>query len=506
MPARTPHELAVAESSNDAPLWQWLHAEIRGAILDGRLRRGMRVPATRALAHRYGVSRGTVVTAFEQLAAEGYLDGRVGDGTYVSARLPDDFTTPSRPPGAPNETRRRRPLSRLAGRLKLAPTSDARAPRPFRPDPAIDAFPVDLWTQIAGRRLRRATRTLLADADPRGYRPLREAVADYLGSARGVRCSADQVIIVAGIQHGLDLAIRVLLDPGTTVCLEDPCHPIVSAMFRALPARVVPGPVDDRGLDVERALRCCRRPRLIYTTPAHQFPLGPMMTVSRRLALLKWAAACGAWIFEDDYDSEYRYDGRPIPALQGIDRSGSVIFSGSFSKVLLPTLRLGYLVVPEDLVDKFAAARFMTDRHSSVLDQAVMCDFLTGGHFARHIRRMREIHATRLTALTAAIQDTLGDCAELAPSAAGISVIVWLRHPLDARLVAAAGAASGVEVTPLSDFVLSTPRPEGLLLGFAPYDSGQIADGVTRLARAIAECAKGGRPAQPRRHAQRGRE
>ena len=499
MAPRTTHELAVAERSNDAALWQWLYAEIRGAILDGRLRRGTRVPATRALAQRYGVSRGTVVSAFEQLNAEGYLDGRVGDGTYVSVRLPEDFTTPASSRGARNETRRPRQLSKLAGRLQPVPTYEATAPRPFRPDPPIDAFPTDLWTQIAGRRLRRATRTLLADADPRGYRPLREALADYLGSARGVRCSADQVIVVAGIQHGLDLAIRVLLDPGAAVCLEDPCHPIVSAMFRALPARVVPVPVDDRGLDVEAGIRGCRRPRLIYVTPAHQFPLGPMMTVGRRFALLEWAAKSDAWIFEDDYDSEYRYEGRPTPALQGIDRSGSVIFSGSFSKVLLPTLRLGYLVVPLELVDTFAAARFMTDRHSSVLDQAVMCEFLTGGHFARHIRRMREVHASRLNALTEAIQKKLADHAELPKTASGISAVVWLQQRLKARSVVAAAAANGVDVVAVSDFILSTRRPEGLVLGFAPYDSRLIEDGITRLARAIDQCANGVRHPASRR-------
>jgi GntR family transcriptional regulator / MocR family aminotransferase len=480
--------LALGERAGDAPLGQWLYDEIRAAILEGRLRRGTRVPATRALAQVYGVSRGTVVAAFEQLTAEGYLDGRVGDGTYVSTRLPDDFTTPACTPAAAHTGRRARRLSRLAGRLTLPPP-DTTARRPFRPEPAIDAFPIDLWTRIAGRRLRRATSTLLADADSRGYRPLRDALADYLGSARGVRCSPDQVIIVAGIQHGLDLAIRVLLDPGAAVCVEDPCHPIVSAMFRALPANLVAVPVDQKGLDIADGMRRCPRPQLIYTTPAHQFPLGPMMTVSRRLALLEWAAASGAWIFEDDYDSEYRYNGRPIPALQGIDRSDSVIFCGSFSKVLLPTLRLGYLVVPLELVDTFAAARFMTDRHSSVLDQAVMCDFLTGGHFGRHLRRMREVHAARLDALAGAIRSTLSGRVELAATGAGISAVAWLKRPFEARPVAQAAAALGVDVVPLSEFVVKTPRPEGLVLGFAPYDTRQIDEGVGRLARAIDGCA-----------------
>jgi len=478
-------ELAVADPVPETALWQWLYQEIRAGILDGRLRRGTRVPATRALAQRYGVSRGTVVTAFDQLTAEGYLDGRVGDGTYVSVRLPDDFTTPIPPkPAAPERGRRPR-LSRLAGRMISAPHAELTAPRPFRPEPAIDAFPIELWTQIAARRLRRASRTLLADADPRGYRPFREALADYLGSARGVRCSPDQVIVVAGIQHGLDLAIRVLVDPGQPVCLEDPCHPIVSAMFRALPAKLVPVPIDDAGLNVAAGIRRCRRPRLIYVTPAHQFPLGRMMTASRRLALLNWARQSGAWIFEDDYDSEYRYAGRPIPALQGFDRSQCVIFSGSFSKVLLPTLRLGYLVVPLDLVDKFAAARFMTDRHSSVLDQAVMCDFLTQGHFGRHIRRMRELHAARVDALAGTIKSRLSGLIELAPTIAGISTVGWLHGGLRAEAVSHAAAASGVDVVPVSRFVLSDSQPEGLVLGFAPYDPRQIEDGVNRLARAV---------------------
>jgi len=409
----------------------------------------------------------------------------VGDGTYVSVSLPDDFTTPASPNPAPARRQAPRRVSRLAERLMPPPAGCVTPTRPFRPEPAIDAFPIELWTRIAARRLRRATRTLLADADPRGYRPLREAVADYLGAARGVRCSADQVIIVAGIQHGLDLAIRGLLDPGDAVCIEDPCHPIVSAMFLALPVRIVPAPVDDEGLSVKTGVRRCRQPRLIYVTPAHQFPLGPMMTVSRRLELLDWARRAGAWIFEDDYDSEYRYVGRPVPALQGFDQGQSVIFSGSFSKVLLPTLRLGYLVVPPDLVDTFAAARYMTDRHSSVLDQAVMCDFLTEGHFARHIRRMRELHAVRAEALARAMDNRLRSLIELTPATAGISTIAWLKDGLRAENVVRAAATQNVEVVPLSHFVLSTPRPEALVLGFAPYAQQQIEEGVARLASAL---------------------
>lgn len=483
-------DLALAGPAPGAVLWDWLYQEIRAAILNGRLKRGMRLPSTRDLARRYALSRGTVITAFEQLHTEGYLDGRVGAGTYVNTRLPEDLLTAAGPSPAAAGTRKSAHVSRFARRLIPAPAVEVLPPRTFRPEPAVDEFPLGLWTRIAASRMRRATRQLLADTDSRGYRPLREAVADYLGSARGVVCTADQVIIVSGIQHGLDLTMRLLVDPGDPVCLEDPTHPIMTAMFKVLPARIVPVPVDDQGLDVESGARLCRRPRLICVTPAHQFPLGPTMTVNRRLALLEWARRVGAWVFEDDYDSEYRYAGQPIPALQGFDRGRSVIFSGSFSKVLLPSLRLGYLVVPPELVDKFAAARFITDRHSSVLDQAVMCDFLAEGHFGRHIRRMREMYAGRLAALAEAVQSKLKGLIELSETEAGILTVAWLKQRLQANTVARVAAAHQVETVPIGRFVLKKPRPEGLLLGFAPYDVRQIREGVDRLALALEAFSK----------------
>jgi GntR family transcriptional regulator/MocR family aminotransferase len=483
-------ELALGEQSPGAALWQWLYEELRAAILEGRLKRGMRLPATRVLAMRYGISRGTVVTAFEQLHAEGYVDGKVGAGTYVSTRLPEDFLTAAQHGSPINGPRKAPRISRFARRLSPAPSSDVPPPRAFRPEPALDEFPIDVWTQISARCLRRATRTLLADSDSRGYRPLRAAIAEYLGGARGVVCTADQVVIVSGIQHGLDLTMRLLVDPGDTVCLEDPCHPIVSGMFKVLPARIVAVPVDSQGFDICAAQRACRQPRLIYTTPAHQFPLGYTMSVNRRLALLDWACRAGAWVFEDDYDSEYRYEGRPFPALQGFDRGRSVIFCGSFSKVLLPSLRLGYLVVPPELVDKFSAARFMTDRHSSVLDQAAMCDFLREGHFGRHIRRMREMYASRLAALDDALTNKLEGLVELPKTEAGILTVAWLKHGLQANRTAQVAATHHVETIPLGRFVLKTPRPEALVLGFAPYDGNQIREAVERLARAVAACTE----------------
>jgi GntR family transcriptional regulator / MocR family aminotransferase len=351
--------------------------------------------------------------------------------------------------------------------------------------PSQDEFPVATWAQIAARCLRRASRKLLADSDCRGYRPLREVIAGYLREARSVTCTADEVVVVSGIQHGLDLAIRVLLDPDDSVCIEDPCYPIVASMFRALPARLVPVPVDNEGFDSREARRRCRGPKLVYVTPAHQFPLGSLMTVSRRLSLLEWASRVGAWIFEDDFDSEYRYAGRPVPALQGFDKRGLVIYSGSFSKVLLPSLRLGYLVVPSAIAGKFAAMRFLTDRHASVLEQAAMCEFIADGHFGRHIRRTRELYASRLTTLRDAVQRRLQGIVELPECNAGTYIAAWLKGGLRAEDVATAATAKNIDAMPVGRFVLRTPRPQGLLLGFAPYSSRQIRESVDVLATVI---------------------
>jgi GntR family transcriptional regulator / MocR family aminotransferase len=484
--AATTLDFPLADHRPGDKIWRWLYDAIRDAILSGRLKRGSRLPATRELAKQYGLSRGTVVMAFEQLHSEGYLEGRTGDGTYVNGSLPEDFLT-ARPIAIVDRrtARNRLALSRFASRLPKPPGVSSEPSRAFSAAPSPDEFPIATWAQITARCMRGATRRLLADGDCRGYRPLREAIASYLAEARGVRCTADEVIIVSGIQHGLDLTIRVLLDPDDAVCIEDPCFPIIASMFNALPAKIVPVPVDDEGFDALEARRRCRRPRLIYVTPAHQFPLGPMMPVSRRLSLLEWSSRTGAWIFEDDYDSEYRYSGRPVPALQGFDRRGVVIYSGSFSKVLLPSLRLGYLVVPSALVDKFAAARFLTDRHASVLDQAAMCEFITAGHFGRHIRRTRELYASRLMTLREAVHSKLAGVIDLRESDAGTHIAAWLRPGLHADAIASAAAAKNVDAVPIRRFVLRTPRPEGFLLGFAPYSPRQIREGIDVLAKVI---------------------
>jgi len=420
------------------------------------------------------------------------LEGNVGAGTYVNTLLPEDFLHAKRGAGTLAGARKLPPsLSQYAQRL--GPAADARnqPARAFRAaEAALDAFPITLWAQIASRRLRGATRTLLADVDPRGYRPLREAVSNYLGTARGVRCTTEQVIIVAGIQQGLDLTARLVLDPGDPVWVEDPCFFVVTAIFKALAAKIIPVPIDMNGLNVVEGQRRCDRAKLAYVTPAHQFPLGVTMSLDRRLALKDWAWRTGGLIFEDDYDSEYRYSGRPIPALQGLDQNDSVIFAGSFSKVLFPSLRLGYLVVPPGLIDKFAAARYIMDRHSAVIDQAILCDFITEGHFGRHIRRMRELYSSRLAVLRQSVQRKLGEFLTIPETEAGVNTVGWLANGLNAKAVARAAAERNVEVIPINRFALEEQTPEGLLLGFGAVDDFELVRGVEDLAAAVEGCAQ----------------
>jgi GntR family transcriptional regulator/MocR family aminotransferase len=438
------------------------------------------------------VSRGTVVTAFEQLHAEGYLESSVGAGTYVNTMLPEDLLHAKRDIGTVIGAGKVEPsLSQFAQRLGQAAEVRSQPARAFRAaEAALDAFPITLWAQIASRRLQRATRTLLADVDPRGYRPLREAISNYLGTARGVRCTTEQVIIVAGIQQGLDLTARLVLDPGDSVWVEDPCFFGVTSMLNALAAKIIPVPVDVHGLNVDEGKRHCNQAKLAYVTPAHQFPLGVTMSLDRRLALLDWAQSTGALIFEDDYDSEYRYSGQPIPALQGLDQADSVIFAGSFSKVLFPSLCLGYLVVPVGLIDKFSAARYTTDRHSAVIDQAILCDFITEGHFGRHLRRMRELYASRLSVLRKSAQQKLEKLLTIPETEAGVNTVGWLGNGVNAEAVAQAAVERRVEVIPINRFALKDQMPEGLLLGFGAVEDRELLRGVEDLAAAVESCAQ----------------
>jgi GntR family transcriptional regulator/MocR family aminotransferase len=467
-------------------LYRWLYDALRTAILEGRLQPGARLPATRDLADAYRLSRATIVTAFDQLKSEGYVEGRAGSGTYVSAVLPEDLLQVHGPRAQKNLPRHAPRMSQYAGRLKPFRTPRPRLLRAFRPNqPALDQFPAGLWAQVAARRLRKVSAHLLAGGEALGYRPLREAVANYLNTSRGVKCAADQVLILSGAQEGLDRTARLFLDPGQPVWMEEPGYPGAVAVFQALGAKVCPVPMDAEGLNVEAGRARDSNPRLVYVTPAHQFPMGVTMSLRRRLQLLEWARRSGAMIFEDDYDSEYRYSGRPIPALQGMDRSGSVIFAGSFSAVLFPALRLGYLVVPPALVDVFAAAASVSTHHPPLLEQAILCDFITEGHFARHIRRMRELYAERLLVLLEAARSRLDGLLDISSVEAGLQTVGWLRGRIGAERVAELAAQRDVEVVPLAQYSWGRTRRGGIVLGFAAVDPRELRRGTEELAHVL---------------------
>jgi len=499
MPKRaTTFALTLPTRTPGVPAGRWLYGALRAEVLEGRLRPGARLPATRDLARLYGLSRGTIVSAFEHLKSEGYITGRTGSGSYVSGVLPDDLlrvpSTRIAPP--PLQRARRRRVSQAARRVTLFPGFTFRPTRAFRADqPALDLFPTTLWAQLAARRLRRATTNLLLGCSPMGYGPLQEAVVEYLITSRGVKCRPEQVAIVSGVQEALELAARLTLNPGDRACMEDPGYPGAALVFEAHGATISLLPVDDEGMTLPTA--AMRGARLVYTTPGHQFPLGISLSLRRRLALLEWARKAGALVFEDDYDSEYRYSGRPVPALQGLDRHGAVLFAGSFSKVLFPSLRLGYLVAPADLVDHVAAIRSVTSRHAPVLEQAVLCDFMAEGHFGRHLRRMREVYAERVSVLVTNAQRELAGLLDIVGPSAGLQTAAWLGGGLDGRSAARAAAARDVEVVPLSRYTRGRVAREGVQLGFAAVDVPEIRRGVTALAAALEGEQRATQPRRP---------
>ncbi len=483
----TSFELMLPLRDSKTPAYRWLYAAVRGEILDGRLRPGTRLPATRDLAERYGLSRGTIVSAFEQLRSEGYVEGSVGSGTYVSKVLPDELLQVPRKAGeqATPQRKQRRKISDYGKRVELFPSYEMRPSRAFRANvPALELFPTNLWAQITARRFRRASASFLLGCQPLGYFPLREAVGDYLRTSRGVNCVAEQIAIVSGVQEALDLTARLFLNPGDRVCMENPGFPGAAMAFDAVGAKVSAVHVDGEGMELPGA---GLRARLVYITPGHQFPLGITMSLTRRLELLKWARNSGALIFEDDYDSEFRYSGRPVPALQGLDRSGLVLFAGSFSKVLFPSLRLGYLVIPADLVNLFSAMISLTTRHAALPEQAVLCDFISEGHFGRHLRRMREVYAERLSALLQGAREKLGGLLEISEIEAGLQTVGWLCKGIDGESATRAAAVRDVEIFPLSRYSRGRIAREGLQLGFAAVDEREIRRGVQELAIALEE-------------------
>ena len=481
-----PFQLVLPPRTHRTPSYHWLRDALREQIKSGMLRPGQRVPATREIARQYDLARGTVLAAIDDLKAEGYLQGIRGSGTFISDVLPErllqakSISADRRQPRTVDTPRissygkRVKPFSYFVNPLSLA----------FRTNlPALDLFPTTLWAQVASRRLRRTSSSQLLGCDVRGYAPLREVIAQYLRTARGVRCDPEQVIVVSGIQEALDLAARLLLNPGDRVLLEDPGYQVAFAALTAAGAKVISVEIDEQGAAPTR--QSFRDARLMYVTPGHQFPTGITMPLRRRVEILERAREARTYIFEDDYDSEYRYSGSPIPAMQGIDQNNLVIFAGSFNKVLFPSLRMGYMVLPHSLVDVFAMTKALVTRHHTVLDQAVICDFIEQGHFGRHLRRTRKVYAQRLEALSYHARKHLSGFLDLSDIEAGLQIPAWLKQGFNAEMVCAAAAARKVDVVPISRYCRRPLGKEGLQVGFAAVDEDAIEKGVVQLARAF---------------------
>jgi GntR family transcriptional regulator / MocR family aminotransferase len=467
------------DRSSPVPFYRQIYDGYRAAILSGRFTSGQRLPSTRALAEELQISRIPVLHAVEQLIDEGYLEGRAGSGTYVAESIPDDQAVPIRwllrPP--------------TPGTI-LESGGDEGHPQegvgPFRVSlPALDRFPRETIAHLTRRHAIQMPVDLMVYGDPAGYRPLRQAIAEYLRTTRAVDCDADQVIIVSGSTMGIRIAAMGLTDSDSLVCVEEPGYPEAQDALRATNATIAPIAVDDEGIHVASIRRLGEPVKMVYVTPSHQYPLGTSMSVPRRIDLTDWAIRNKAWILEDDYDHEFRYRGRHLSSLQGMSAGGRVIYVGSFSKVLYPALRIGYVVVPRDLIDVFSRIRSSLDIFPPILTQLMLADFLREGHLARHMRRMRSVYRSRRDSLVTAIAETAADVLTIGNTDAGLHLVAFLPDGVDDQEVVRRASAHGMFPTALSSCYVSSTGRSGLLLGFAGSDEAHIALAVRDLADLI---------------------
>lgn len=509
MTVRTPALAIEIDRQKPLPIYLQICERFRTAIAAGHLRPGDRVPALRGLAMQLNTARGTVELAYTILVDEGYLQMRGAAGTYVSPSLPESVMRSALGPGrqdahdrratdnvgapkTPDASRGGQPTPRQPA-IGVAMSGE---PRPLQPGlPALDAFPRKIWNRFVSRRARSGERTMLAYPDPVGYRPLREHIATYLGLSRGVTCVPEQVFVTSGYRATLELVLRSLASPNDRVWFEDPGYLLARGFLAETGVQLVPVPVDDEGIDVERGMELDPQARFALVTPSHQSPLGRTLSLERRMALLDWAETGSRWIIEDDYDSEFRYLGRPLPALKSLDRHDRVIYCGTFSKVMFPGLRLAYAVVPERAVERVGRVACSMNAGSPLLLQAALADFIEQGHFARHVKRMRALYGQRRVLIAHALEQTFGDrlIVELPPG--GIQFAVHFAEgadgPVDDVAVASRAREAGLAVLPLSIWYASgrtRHTPRGLVMGFANVTDASEAG---RLAQTLRACLDG---------------
>jgi GntR family transcriptional regulator / MocR family aminotransferase len=467
------------------PLFRQVYVGLTTAILEQKLLPGAKLPASRALASRLGLSRTAIVSAYEQLLAEGYATGRVGSGTYVATDLPEKPAVRARPVKLKRKAAYAVP--RLAGNVDVTAQNDE---RPFNLGRTlIDARTADQWRRLSARVLRTMPRSYFGYGDPRGSEELRHATAAYLADARAVRCDPGQIIITGGTQHAIDLIVRTLLPIGSQVWVEDPGYPLTREALSAAGMKLHSIPVDAHGVDVTAGRAAASRARAAFVTPSHQFPTGVVLTMARRLKLIAWARAAGAWIVEDDYASEFRYGGRPLTSLQGLDSAGRTIYVGTLNKALFPGLRAGYLIVPEPLLQRFVSVRYLMDRQPPALQQDVLAAFIREGHLTSHIRRMRERYRDQRDLLVDGLKRHAGEFLEVEPPDQGMHLVVYLRRGLSDSMVEQAALDEGVVVRALSRLYARARPRQGLLLGFSGYPAASIGSAVQRLAKALRQVA-----------------
>ena len=485
-------DLAINLDNNlSKPLHQQLYEELRQAILTGKLTPGERIPSTRSLARFLAISRFTVTTSYEQLLSEGYLETVTGRGTFIFQQIPDDliYSNPIE-----NTDKTNLPLIKLSKYGKSLVTIQ-NVPRIAEPKleinfrygtPALSEFPIKIWRRLLSRYCNTNLNWLDYSTEPLGYQPLRKAITRYLTRSRAVNCEPEQILITNGTQQALDLILRLLIEPRETIAIENPGYLSARIIFETQKAQILPIRVDDSGLIVKELAEFTNKNiRLIYVTPSHQFPTGAILSLPRRLELLNWAQQTGGLIIEDDYDSEFRYGEKPIPALQGLDKSDSVLYIGTFSKVLFPSLRIGYLVLPKSLVTVFTRAKWLNDRHLPILEQQVLAEFIESGYLERHIRKMRSIYNKRRQILVKYLKKYFGKRAEILGEKAGIHVMVRFKTSLSDEEIIQRAAKVGVAMMSANPHYLTNHPTGEFIFGYGELTESQLQEGIRRLAQIV---------------------
>lgn len=467
------------------PVYRQLYNEFRNAILAGRFRPGQQIPPSRELANYFNISRTTALLAFENLLAEGYIKGKPGSGTFINDELPENLLITKQSVEIQNSevlNKHKLPEAKENNYKKYLSMErlDYNKFEPFKPGvPDLNEFPFHIWTKLISNSVNDISKSDFGYSNSAGYKPLRNAIANYVRVSRGVKCENDQVIVVNGSQQGIDLVCKVLLNKNDNIGFEEPGYFGARDIFLAAGINIIPMLMDNEGINFKKTKT---KPTLIYATPSHQYPLGITMSLNRRLELLDYALSNRTWILEDDYDSEYRYKGHPLSSLQGIDNNNSVIYMGTFSKVMFPGLRLGYLIVPENLIESFTAAKMLTDRNSPIFEQAALEKFITDGHYGRHIRRMRMIYENRKEIFYNYVEKYLKENISLHPTDAGLHTVGWLKKINNDMEFAKLMFHNGIYTPPLSSYSLTKKCKPGLVLGYAAYSEQLIKNTIKKMA------------------------